>query len=181
MREIDLYPAVHDFLELRFRERLKPTYGELRSVSAITATAGGPQSGHWSRPDLALVALWRTKYGLRWSLDIHGFEVKTQTNCTPAAVHEALSHATLVHFAHLVWHKPDWSLDDRDCKAVWDRCERYGVGLIVFGDPSNADTFNIVLSARRHEPSIEAVDEFIETRFPDNSRQTLMTWIEGVR
>jgi hypothetical protein len=181
MSEADLYPAVHDYLEQRFLDRVRPAYGEIRSISAVTATAGGPGSGHWSRPDLALVAIWRTKYALAWSLDLHGFEVKTATGCTPAAVHEALSHAALVHFPHLVWHKADWSDNLPECRAILDRCTRYGVGLITFSDPENSDSFLVRHSARRHSPSGEAVDEFIESRLAQADRSQLTRWIEELR
>lgn len=181
MRESHLYSLVHDYLEQRFRERLRPTYGDLRTISAITATSGAASSGHWSRPDLSIAALWRSKYALQWKLDLHGFEVKTETNCTPAAVHEALSHTALVHFAHLVWQKPNWSDIRPDCRAIVERCERYGIGLITFSDPSNADDFIVRISASRHEPSLEAVDEFIETRFPNADREQLLAWVEERR
>lgn len=179
MRESDLYKPVHDFLEIRFRGRLKPTYGDIRSVSAVTAETHG--AGHWSNPDLALAALWRTKYGLNWSFDLHGFEVKTEANCTPAAVHEALSQATLVNYSHLVWHKPTWSLEATDCQAILERCQRYGIGLITFVEPADADSFVVHSPARRHDTSDEAVDEFIETRFPKAAREQLTKWAEELR
>jgi hypothetical protein len=181
MAESDLYPGVHDYLELRFRDRLKPAFGELRTISAVTATAGGAASGHWSRPDLTLAALSRSKYGLAWSLHLHGFEVKTRTGCTPAAVHEALSHAAMVHFAHLVWHRSDWNEREAECKAILDRCARYGIGLITFADPENSDSFSVRLDAGRHNPSAEAIDEFIETRFSNAHRERLLGWIEELR
>lgn len=181
MRESDLYRPVHDFLEQRLRDRLRPAYGDLRSISAVTATAGGGGTGQWSKPDLALVALWRTKYAPTWSLDLHGFEVKTAVGCTTASVHEALSHAALVHYSHLVWHRPDWSDGQKDCKAILDRCARYGVGLITFSDPANSDSYLIRHTARRHDPSGEAVDEFIESRFPAADRAQLTSWIEELR
>lgn len=181
MRESDLYPWVQDFLEVRFRDRLKPAFGTLDSISAITATAGAAASGHWSRPDLALVALWRAKYALSWMLDLHGFEVKTASGCTPAAVHEALSHASMVHYSHLMWHKPGWNDFAPECRAVLERCERYGIGLIHFADPENVDSFSVRLTARRHEPSIEAIDDFIESRFPEGKREQLAQWIEARR
>lgn len=187
MRESDLYAPVHDFLELRFRDRLKPTFGELRGVSAITATAGGTGTGIWSKPDLCLAVLWRQKYGLTWQLDLHGFEVKTKAGCTASSVHEALNHTSLVHYAHLVWHNPSWQDDAGDCRAVIDRCSRYGVGLITFDQPFapggavNANAFNVRLPGRRHEPSGDAVDEFIETRFDKAERDLLSSWLEQVR
>lgn len=181
MREVELYQPVHDFLEQRFRERLRPPYGDLRSISAVTATAGGSGTGQWSKPDLSLVSLWRRKYAMTWSLDLHGFEVKTQKGCNPAAVHEALSHAAHVHYSHLVWHHPEWNETRAECARIKERCERYGVGLITFGDPENSDSFAVRVAGDRHEPLGAAVDEFIETRFPESLRQQLNGWIEELR
>ena len=97
MPEKDLYEPVRNYLELRFRDRLQPLYGELRPISAITATTGGSGTGKWSKPDLCLLALWRHKYSPSWQLDLHGFEVKPDGRCTAEFVHEALNHTSHVH------------------------------------------------------------------------------------
>lgn len=181
MLEEDLYRPVHDFLQQRFQGRLRPTYGDLRPITAVTARSGGNRSGVWSKPDLCLIALWRQKYTLSWNFDVHGFEVKTQTGCDPTAVHEAHNHTALVHFAHLVWHNPDWSDGDLRCADILKRCSRYGVGLIVFSDPTNVDTFAIKSEARRHEPAGDAIDDFVETRLSKLDRDKLLSWIEDLR
>jgi hypothetical protein len=182
MPESDLYPYVHDYLEQRFRARLKPRYGDLHSISAITAAApGGFDDGKWSRPDLAMAALWRFKYDLGWTMDLHSFEVKTPKNCSTISVHEALSHTALVHYSYLTWHNPGWSDTNAESRAILDRCARHGVGLITFSDPPNSDTYVVRLPSIRHSPSGEAVDEFIETRFPEEERQQLRRRIEELR
>lgn len=181
MLEADLYPPVHDYLELRFRDRLQPLYGELRVLSAITATAGGAGSGKWSRPDLCLVALWRHRYGVRWRLDLHSFEVKPKARCTAESVYEALNHSSHVHHTHLVWHNPDWRDEDPRCQPILERCRRFGVGLITFANPHDSSSYTVRLSAGRHEPSGDAVDEFIETRLPDEDKAQLAAWLEEVR
>ncbi|MBL8565898.1 MAG: hypothetical protein JNM89_09290 [Hyphomicrobiaceae bacterium] len=180
-READLYPPVHDYLELRFADRVRPIRGELRALSAITATAGGSGTGIWSKPDLCFAALWRHKYGTTWHLDLHGFEVKPKGRCSADAVHEALNHTSHVHFAHLVWHKPDWSDEDRACSDLLDLCRRFGVGLITLKDPTAADTFAVRLSAERHAPLGDAVDEFIETRLAPEDRELLNSWLAELR
>ena len=96
-------------------------------------------------------------------------------------MHEALSHTALVHYSHLVWHKSDWADTRPECKPILERCARYGVGLITFADPENSDSFVARLAARRHDPSGEAVDEFIETRFPEADRRQLAQWVERLR
>jgi hypothetical protein len=172
---------VQDYLEQRFQDRIKSVFGDLRTLSAITARSGGVGTGIWSKPDLCVIALWRYKYALTWSLDVHGFEVKTEAGCNPAAVHEALNHTSLVHYSHLVWHHPRWTEQDARCKDIRNRCARYGVGLIVFSDAGNVDSFAVVVEARRQEPAGDAVDEFIDTRFPPEQRAVLLDWIKELR
>ncbi len=182
MREEELYPYVHDYLEQRFRERLATRHGEFMSISADTSKAhGGSGDGQWSRPDLALAALWRFKYGLSWALDLHSFEVKTESGCDAKSVHETLSHTGHVHYSYLTWHCPNWSESVQAHGSILERCRRFRVGLITFGDPANADSYVVRVPSGRHEPSGEAVDEFIETRFPDEERAKLQEWLERVR
>ncbi len=180
MAERDLYPGVHDFIEQRFRAQLAPRYGELHTVSAVTATArGGTDDARWTRPDLALAAVRRFKYDPTWTLDLHSFEVKTDTNCDPTSVHEALSHAALVHFTWLTWHRPGFAEAEPLCRLIHDRCARHGVGLITFDDPANSDSYTVRLRSARHVPDPEAVDEFIETRFEPHARERLQSWLRG--
>ena len=181
MPEKDLYEPVRNYLELRFRDRLQPLYGELRPISAITATAGGSATGKWSKPDLCLLALWRHKYSPSWQLDLHGFEVKPDGRCTAESVHEALNHTSHVHYAYLVWHNPDWSDADAPCRAILDRCRRFGVGLITFSDPANAASYTVRCAAPRHAPAGDAIDEFIETRIDPEDRAKLAGWLTEFR
>ena len=181
MLESDLYQPVQDYLELRFRDRLKPLYGDLRAVSAITATAGGSGTGKWSKPDLCLIALWRHKYEPGWCLDLHGFEVKPESRCTAESVHEALNHTSHVHYAHLVWHKPDWDETEFRCRSIIDRCRRFGVGLITLSRPEDAGSYAVRYPAPRHDPAGDAVDEFIETRMPSSDKITLAGWLSEQR
>jgi hypothetical protein len=181
MLECDLYGPVYNYLELVFRGRLKPLYGDLRHITAITANSGGTGTGLWSKPDLALIALTRQKYGLTWQIDLHGFEVKPAGTCSVQSVHEALNHTSLVHFTHLVWHCERW--DDRDdkCAAIVERCSAFGVGLITFKRPSDPQSYVVQLPARRHEPRADAFDEFVETRLNGEDREKLSSWIADLR
>lgn len=182
MRESDLYPPVNDYLELRYREILKPRYGELRSISAITATSGGGTfNGKWTRPDLAMAALWRFEFGLSWTMDLHTFEVKTENGCDNVSVHEALSHTAMAHYSYLTWHNPSWDEKKGNCRAIHERCTQHGVGLITFSDPADSSTYHIRLRSIRHNPNGDAIDEFIETRFPQAKRDLLRKWVQELR
>ncbi len=182
MLESDLYPPINDYLEQRYREILKPRYGDLRSISAITAKSGGGTfDGKWTRPDLAMAALWRFEFGLSWTIDLHSFEVKTENGCDNVSVHEALSHTAMAHYSYLMWHNPSWDEDKGNCRATCERCAQYGVGLITFSDPADSSAYHIRLRSIRHNPSGEAIDEFMETRFPQAERDLLRKWVRELR
>jgi hypothetical protein len=102
--EADLYPHVQRYLHLEFAPSLKPRLGAHLTLVNTTATSGPAGSGRWSRPDLALVNLWRHKYQPQQHLELYGFEVKRDGGCDLTSVHETLAHTRLVHFAYLVWH-----------------------------------------------------------------------------
>ena len=42
-------------------------------------------------------------------IDVHSFELKTETGATDLAVYEALAQTRFTHFGHLVWHLPKGS------------------------------------------------------------------------
>lgn len=181
MLERDLYEPVYNYLELVFRQRLKPLYGDLRHITAITANTGGNATGVWSKPDLSIVALSRQKYGLSWRLDLHGFEVKPAGTCSVQSVHEALNHTSLVHFSNLVWHCERWDDRDQKCASIIERCSHFGVGLITFKKASDPKSYFVHLPARRHHPESDAFDEFVETRLLPDDRDKLAAWIAELR
>jgi hypothetical protein len=55
------------------------------------------------------------------------------------------------------------------------------VGLIVFSNAANVDSFTVKVDAQRHQPAGDAVDEFIENRFPADQRNTVLEWIKELR
>jgi hypothetical protein len=181
MLERDLYEPVYNYLALRFTDRLQPVRGDLRHITAITANAGGNATGQWSKPDLCMISLSRQKYGLTWQIDLHGFEVKPAGSCTVQSVHEALNHTSLVNFTYLVWHAATWDEADAQCSRILERCAHYGVGLITFANPADMRSFVLRLPGRRHEPTPDAFDEFVDTRLPKADRTRLQTWITELR
>jgi len=181
MLERELYEPVCNYLELGFRDRLQPVWGDLRHITAITANAGGNATGIWSKPDLCMISLSRQKYGLNWQIDLHGFEVKPLGSCTVQSVHEALNHTSLVNFTYLIWHIDDWNEARSDCSTILSRCSHYGVGLITFSAPNDLRSYALHLPARRHEPAPDAFDEFVETRLSDIDRSKLLGWITELR
>ena len=181
MLERDLYEPVYNYLEVRFRDRLKPPRGDLRHITAITANTGGNATGLWSKPDLCLISLSQRKYSLTWNIDLHGFEVKPAGCCNVQSVHEALNHTSLVNFTYLVWQNERWDQGDDEVSTIVARCSHYGVGLITFAIADDLRSYILRLPGRRHEPSPDAFDEFVETRLSSSDRTKLATWIAELR
>jgi len=176
--EATLYPIVAQHLNIEFISRLRPKLGTHLPIVNITATAGPPNSGIWSRPDLALINCWRHKYQPHHQLDLYGFEVKRHDACDVRAVHECLSHTRLVHYAYLVWNFRSEDFSSTAFRTVLETCDSYGLGLITFSDPSK---FRTHIEAKRASPSEAAIDEFIETRFCPDQQQRLLKWISQSR
>lgn len=177
--ESTLYPRVQTYLHLRFQEHIKPLLGDcLPPITAITANAS--TLGQWTRPDLALIALWKNKYSPTLHLDLYGFEVKTRQGCNLAAVHEALAQNRVVHYSYLVWHTPQSDLQSDHFLQIRDHCEAFRIGLITFSRGRDADTFSIHLRARRADPTPDAVDEFIEIAFPESDRLRILQFLPSL-
>ena len=179
--ESDLYPIVESFLNIQFTARVKPPLGTHLPLVAITDKAGPVASGVWSRPDLAMINVWRHKYQPGQTLDLYGFEVKRDEACDLKSVHETLAHRRLVHFAYLVWNyrKADFSAEP--FKVIYANCDSYGLGLITFADKNDGRSFEMHLDAERATPRGADVDDFIESRFPDHQRTRLLDWIGAGR
>jgi len=178
MAEVDLYPLVRNYLNLEFAPSLKPQRGVSLPLVAITSNAAGADAGKWSRPDLALVNLWRHKYQPSFTLDLYGFEVKPTETCDLSSVHETLAHTRLVHFSYLVWQLGEDETESRRLQLIRDNCEAYEIGLITFAKVDGLHRFKVHLNCNRRNPSPSVIDEFIETRFGSREKDRLLAWLE---
>ena len=124
-----------------------------------------------------MIHLWKHKYQPSYMLDLYGFEVKRFEGCDLTSVHETLAHTRLVNYAYLVWNCPDDTLSKNLFSSIKENCAAYGLGLITFADKDSGDSFHRHLEAKRCEPTAAAVDDFIETRFPDDQRNLLLEWL----
>lgn len=179
MTEADLYPAVDRFLNIHYAPTLRPRLGEHLPIVEVTASMGVTGYGSWSRPDLAMINIWRHKYQPHQTLDLHGFEVKKHDSCDVRAVHETLAHTRLVHFAHLVWNYQSDDFEHAKYRIIHDNCADYGLGLITFKDMAQPDSFTVQLAPKRQTPTDAAVTDFIETCFTEIHKNRLLAWMRG--
>jgi hypothetical protein len=116
------------FLEGAFQEGLDLPAGSICIVQDTSAM--GPVRGRWARPDYILVSAMRFKLMPGSQIDVHSFELKTESGATDLAVYEALAQTRFTHFGHLVWHLPTNSKAEARLAEIEKQCEEHGIGLI---------------------------------------------------
>jgi hypothetical protein len=172
-READLYGPFKTAVESGYvpDNDLKPW------ICEITAAQGRRNTGgRWTRPDLALVAQQTFPYVPNKIFQVVTFEIKPDISTALDGVFEAAAHTAFAHKSYLAF--PD--SDDYSGSPLYDRiyleCERFGLGLILFGDVNNWDTYDFQVPAKFREPDPQAVNDFIKTQISERSREEIQRW-----
>jgi hypothetical protein len=139
----------------------------------------GPVRGKWARPDFILVSAMRFELMPGAQVDVHSFELKTETGATDLAVYEALAQTRFTHFGHLVWHLPDGSQAEARLQEIAKQCDDHGIGLIRMRSPHETEAFEIVLDPVRKATSTLAVEGFLELRLNQIERDKIRSVITG--
>jgi len=126
--------------------------------------------GKWTRPDLAAVEVQVFTYLPVKTLSVHTFEVKPSDMIDVTAVYEALAHRRAATHSYVLLHVPDDQQPPAALDAVITEARRHGIGVIVFADPANYETWDERVVADRVEPDPAAVDEFVRVQLPEAVR-----------
>ncbi|MGH6793745.1 MAG: hypothetical protein ACREDH_00710, partial [Methylocella sp.] len=132
--EAKLMPPLSNYLEGAFRRGLDLPADGIAIVQDTSAK--GPAKGLWAHPDFIMISAMRFRFMPGAQVDVHGFELKTETGCSVLGVHEALAQTRFTHFGHLVWHLPEGSKSEARLAEIEDHCGEHGIGLIRMRDPS---------------------------------------------
>jgi hypothetical protein len=160
--EAELMGPLRHFLEGPFQEGLDLPKGSTCIVHDTSQV--GPALGRWARPDFILVTAMKFKIMPGSQIDVHSFELKTETGATDLAVYEALAQTRFTHFGHLVWHLPKNSKAEARLADIEQQCDEHGIGLIRIFEPSHPDESEILLDPIRKQTLAAAVDGFLESR-----------------
>lgn len=175
--EAKLMQPLRAYLEKGFRECLDLP---LDGVAIVQDTsAKGPAKGLWARPDFILVSAMRFKFLPGAQVDVHSFELKTETGCSVLSVHEALAQTRYTHFGHLVWHLPEGAKSEAKLAEIENHCAEHGIGLIRMRDPSSKDGYEILVDPVRKSTSTLAIEGFLETRLSDAQKSILIHAAQG--
>jgi len=105
-----------------------------------------------------------------------GSEIKPDIDTALDGVFEAAAHSAFAHRSYLAF--PD--SDDYDASPLYDRiqdeCERFGLGLILFKDAANWDTYDFRVSAVLHQPEPQMVNDFIKNQISERNREEIQRW-----
>ncbi len=177
--EAKLMQPLKAYLEAGFRQGLDlPPDG----VAIVQDTsARGPAKGLWARPDFVLVSAMRFKFLPGAQVDVHSFELKTETGCSVLSVHEALAQTRYTHFGHLVWHLPEGAKSEAKLAEIETYCAEHGIGLIRMREPSAQEGYEIRVDPVRKSTLTPAIEGFLETRLTDEQKKLLIRATQGQR
>jgi hypothetical protein len=136
-------------------------------------TSTGAQDGQWRRCDYTGIAIApRAVLGSN-EVELYTFELKAEGSGNVVAVHEAEAQTRGSHYGYLVWHIPDRSRTAPRLDAIERECQRTGVGLILFSDPQDLDSFDHRMAAARRPTEAKAIDCFLATRLDGREMETI--------
>ena len=178
--EAKLMEPLRAFLEGPFRKSLDlPDSG---ACIVQDTSVMGPHKGKWARPDFILVSAMRFRLMPGAQVDLHSFELKTETGGNVLAIHEALAQTRFTHFGHFVWHLPVGSKAEPMLEDITTHCEEHGIGLIRLKDPkrpTEEDGCEVLVDPRRKPTLGSVVDGFLESRLSGEQKERLMQAVRG--
>jgi hypothetical protein len=172
-REAELFDPFHEII----RKFYVKDYRIKRFVSQVTASQGRRATGgKWTRPDVSLIAVRMYDYLPGKTVEVVTFEVKPAWAYGVDGVYETASHSAFANRSYLAIHVPtDLPANERD--RLERECERFGVGLILFSDPNNWDTFEIRIEAKYRTPDPDEANAFIGLQLSETNKEALRGWI----
>jgi hypothetical protein len=178
--EAQLMEPLEHYLTERFWKGLDLPKGSTHIVHNTSAM--GPYLGRWARPDYILVTAMHFNLLPGSQIDVHSFELKTETGATDQSVYEALAQTRFTHFGHLVWHLPPASkAEEQRLQPITAQCEEHGVGLILLRNPKQLEQTEIILDPVRKNTLPVVVDGFLQSRLLPNQREHLLKFLNGGR
>jgi hypothetical protein len=175
IREADLYAAVGQYIEKTWVK----DNGISQFVVEKTASQGKRKTGgKWTRPDFALVALKSFPYIPGKVLELITFEVKPADDYRIEGVFETAAQSRFSNKAYLMIYMPNGIPATEDFKRVERECERFGLGLIVFTDPEDWNTYETVQEPDRKIADPADVNSFIATQLSKDNQTRVLEMVK---
>jgi hypothetical protein len=146
------------------------------SLVEKTAHQGRKRTGgKWTRPDFAIVAVNTYKFLPGKFLEIISFELKPGLQDALAGVFECAAHSVYAHRSYLAVYMPnDTDKDSEEYSRIERECERFGLGLVIFSDPTESESYEVTVDAGRRTPDPAEVDKFIASQLKEKTQEQVL-------
>ncbi len=132
--------------------------------------------GTFTRPDITAAGV-RTYVFLPKPLEIITFEIKSLEAVGIMGVLEAIAHREAAHRSYVIYAISRAAFESSaEAERIFELSQKYGIGLVLTEDPSEVETWEIVLDAVRHEPDPARLDRFLGDLPSDVMKKQLHRW-----
>lgn len=169
-REIDLYPGFMRGLQTWAANQGWTSH----FVEQVSHQGRRNTGGNWTRPDFVVVGARKYDYTPGIVRDVETFEVKPAT-CDIAAVFEAAAHSRFATKSHLAIAATPETLKEDLLARIESECQRFGLGLILFTNPADTDSWDYRADAIRSEPDPDLLERFINDQISE--KEKLRRWL----
>lgn len=149
-------------------------------LSEITAHQGRRRTGgRWTRPDIALIAFKSYQYLSGKIMDVITFEIKPVDNFGVESVFETAAQSVFAHKSYLCIHLPHGKPETEMFEKIQRQCENFGVGLMIFENPNDWETYETLIEPIRKNPDPYEVNLFITQQLNESLKAELAKNLRG--
>lgn len=106
-------------------------------------------------------------------MDVITFEIKPEDNFGIESVFETASQSVFAHKSYLCIHLPKGNPETEEFDKIQRQCENFGVGLIIFENPDDYDTYETIIEPKRKDPDPYEVNLFIAQQLSQSLKEEL--------
>jgi hypothetical protein len=129
--------------------------------------------GRWTRPDITLISMKNYQFVFGKIMEVITFEIKPEDNFGVESVFQTASQSVFAHKSFLCIHLTTGKPETEEFDRITRQCELFGVGLIVFENPNDWNTYETIVDPKRREPDPYEVNSFIKQQLPDKIKEEL--------
>ncbi|GAB4568359.1 MAG: hypothetical protein Tsb0020_21720 [Haliangiales bacterium] len=171
-KEVELYEPCKKVLEEHWtRERTLQSYHvEITAMQGRRATGG-----KWTRPDISALSVRTFPHWPGRFFDLWTFEIKPRWAFDVTGVFEAAAHSRSATHSYAMFHVDDEPDEETVLRCITES-QRFGVGLVLFTDPTDFEKWDFKIDPIRHEPDPALLEEFVATQLSQTARTKLLRW-----
>ncbi len=159
-------------------KKLSQDEGLDQTIVQVTAWATKRKNlGPWTQPDVCRVSIQNLVYLKQKIVELTTYEIKPSI-CDVHGIYEALSHSRRAHRSYLAVYTKN-QLNDPAAQNRLERlkieCARTGVGLIMFDNPCDFNTYETLVEPRANFADLSEVNDFIATEITEKDK--IIKWL----